>query len=62
MSLNAERFCLWQDKDHAKEDQNSETDKDVDNRDTQRTDEVKLQQNGNCQPNEDNLSIKMEEV
>uniref|UniRef100_A0A8C3LWN8 Splicing regulatory glutamine/lysine-rich protein 1 n=1 Tax=Chrysolophus pictus TaxID=9089 RepID=A0A8C3LWN8_CHRPC len=50
------------DKDHAKEDQNSETDKDVDNRDTQRTDEVKLQQNGNCQPNEDNLSIKMEEV
>ncbi|XP_015704050.1 splicing regulatory glutamine/lysine-rich protein 1 isoform X3 [Coturnix japonica] len=50
------------DKDHAKEDQDSETDKDVDNRDTQRTDEVKLQQNGNCQPNEDNLSVKMEEV
>uniref|UniRef100_A0A8B9R3N8 Splicing regulatory glutamine/lysine-rich protein 1 n=1 Tax=Anas platyrhynchos TaxID=8839 RepID=A0A8B9R3N8_ANAPL len=50
------------DKDYTKEDQNSETDKDIDNRDTQRTDEVKLQQNGNCQPNEDNLSIKMEEV
>ncbi|XP_050186039.1 splicing regulatory glutamine/lysine-rich protein 1 isoform X3 [Myiozetetes cayanensis] len=45
-----------------KEDQNSETDKEVDNRDTQRTDEVKLQQNGNCQPNEESLSIKMEEV
>lgn len=50
------------DKDNNKEDQNSETDKEVDNRDTQRTDEVKLQQNGNCQPNEENLSIKMEEV
>ncbi|XP_014820395.1 PREDICTED: splicing regulatory glutamine/lysine-rich protein 1 isoform X3 [Calidris pugnax] len=50
------------DKDHAKEDQNSETDKEVDNRDTERTDEVKLQQNGNCQPNEEDLSIKMEEV
>ncbi|KAM6304311.1 splicing regulatory glutamine/lysine-rich protein 1 isoform 6-T11 [Podargus strigoides] len=52
----------FKDKDHSKEDQNSETDKEVDNRDTQRTDEVKLQQNGNCQPNEENLSIKMEEV
>lgn len=50
------------DKDHTKEDQNSETDKEVDNRDTERTDEVKLQQNGNCQPNEENLSVKMEEV
>ncbi|XP_062369703.1 splicing regulatory glutamine/lysine-rich protein 1 isoform X4 [Cinclus cinclus] len=50
------------DKDNSKEDQNSETDKEVDSRDTQRTDEVKLQQNGNCQPNEENLSIKMEEV
>ncbi|KAM7024744.1 splicing regulatory glutamine/lysine-rich protein 1 isoform 3-T4 [Acridotheres tristis] len=49
------------DKDN-KEDQNSGTDKEVDHRDTQRTDEVKLQQNGNCQPNEENLSIKMEEV
>ncbi|XP_040977498.1 splicing regulatory glutamine/lysine-rich protein 1 isoform X1 [Aquila chrysaetos chrysaetos] len=50
------------DKDHTKEDLNSETDKEVGNRDTQRTDEVKLQQNGNCQPNDENLSIKMEEV
>ncbi|XP_035169911.1 splicing regulatory glutamine/lysine-rich protein 1-like isoform X1 [Oxyura jamaicensis] len=48
------------DKDH--KDQNSETDKEVDNRDTQRTNEIKLQQNGNCQPNEESLSIKMEEV
>ncbi|XP_069631287.1 splicing regulatory glutamine/lysine-rich protein 1-like isoform X2 [Haliaeetus albicilla] len=50
------------DKDHTKEDLNSETDKEVGNRDTKRTDEVKLQQNGNCQPNDENLSIKMEEV
>ncbi|XP_065516990.1 splicing regulatory glutamine/lysine-rich protein 1-like isoform X2 [Lathamus discolor] len=50
------------DKDHTKEDLNSETDKEVGNRDTQMTDEAKLQQNGNCQPNDENLSIKMEEV
>uniref|UniRef100_A0A8B9UTT2 Splicing regulatory glutamine/lysine-rich protein 1 n=1 Tax=Anas zonorhyncha TaxID=75864 RepID=A0A8B9UTT2_9AVES len=48
------------DKDH--KDQNSETVKEVDNRDTQRTDKIKLQQNGNSQPNEESLSIKMEEV
>ncbi|XP_061335549.1 splicing regulatory glutamine/lysine-rich protein 1-like isoform X2 [Pezoporus flaviventris] len=50
------------DKDHTKEDLNSETDKEVGNRDTRMTDEAKLQQNGNCQPNDENLSIKMEEV
>ncbi|XP_075581731.1 uncharacterized protein LOC142596492 [Pelecanus crispus] len=50
------------DKDHIKEDLNSETDKEVGDRDTQRTDEVKLQQNGNCQPNDEKLSIKVEEV
>ncbi|XP_074667302.1 uncharacterized protein LOC141917763 isoform X4 [Strix aluco] len=50
------------DKDHPKEDPNSEADKEVGNRDTQRTDEVKLQQNGNYQPNDKNLSVKMEEV
>ncbi|XP_074021626.1 uncharacterized protein isoform X2 [Numenius arquata] len=50
------------DKDHTKENLNSETDKEVGNIDTQRTDEVKLQQNGNCQPNDENLSVKMEEV
>ncbi|XP_040434211.1 splicing regulatory glutamine/lysine-rich protein 1-like isoform X3 [Falco naumanni] len=52
----------FKDKHHTKEDLNSETDKEVGNRDTQETDEVKLQQNGNCQPNDENLSIKMEEV
>uniref|UniRef100_K7FZV4 Splicing regulatory glutamine/lysine-rich protein 1 n=1 Tax=Pelodiscus sinensis TaxID=13735 RepID=K7FZV4_PELSI len=50
------------DKDHTKEDPNSEIIKAADNKDTLRTDEVKLQQNGNCQPNEENLSVKMEEV
>ncbi|XP_061872893.1 splicing regulatory glutamine/lysine-rich protein 1-like isoform X4 [Colius striatus] len=50
------------DKGHAKEDPNSETDKEIGYRNTQRTDEIKLQQNGNCQPNDGNLSIKMEEV
>ncbi|NXL54353.1 SREK1 protein, partial [Podilymbus podiceps] len=50
------------DKDHTKEDPNTETDKEVSDRETQRTDEVKLQQNGNCEPNEENLSIKVEEV
>ncbi|KAM4642964.1 uncharacterized protein AAGF69_015306 isoform 2-T2 [Amazona ochrocephala] len=52
----------FKDKDHTKEDLNSETDKEVGNRDTQMTDEAKLQQNGNCQPNDENLSTKMEEV
>nr|XP_032600602.1 splicing regulatory glutamine/lysine-rich protein 1 isoform X2 [Taeniopygia guttata] len=50
------------DKDHAEEDQNSETDKEVGNRDTERIGEVKLQQNGNCRPNDESHSIKMEEV
>uniref|UniRef100_A0A452GZN3 Splicing regulatory glutamine/lysine-rich protein 1 n=1 Tax=Gopherus agassizii TaxID=38772 RepID=A0A452GZN3_9SAUR len=47
---------------HTKEDPNSEINKAGDNKETQRTDEVRLQQNGNCQPNEENLSVKIEEV
>uniref|UniRef100_A0A8B9Q0U7 Splicing regulatory glutamine/lysine-rich protein 1 n=1 Tax=Apteryx owenii TaxID=8824 RepID=A0A8B9Q0U7_APTOW len=64
-SRSSSRFVIqnfWHDKDHTKEDPSAETDKEVGNREIQRTDEVKLQQNGNCQPNEENLSVKMEEV
>lgn len=50
-----------QDKDLSKENQNSEIDE-VEKEDTPPAEEVKLQQNGNCQPNEENLSVKTEDV
>lgn len=52
---------LLQDKDLSKENQSSEIDK-VEKEDTATAEEVKLQHNGNCQPNEENLSVKTEEV
>ena len=36
--------------------------KEVDDKDAPRTEENKVQQNGNCQPNEENLSTKTEAV
>jgi len=36
--------------------------KEVDDKDAPRTEENKVQQNGNCQPNEENLSAKTEAV
>nr|XP_023417669.1 splicing regulatory glutamine/lysine-rich protein 1 [Cavia porcellus] len=48
-------------KEHNKE-PDSSGDKEVDDKDTPRTEENKVQQNGNCQPNEENLSTKTEAV
>ncbi|XP_059948956.1 splicing regulatory glutamine/lysine-rich protein 1 isoform X1 [Mesoplodon densirostris] len=48
-------------KEHNKE-PDSSVGKEVDDKDAQRTEENKVQQNGNCQPNEENLSTKTEAV
>ncbi|XP_021098600.1 splicing regulatory glutamine/lysine-rich protein 1 isoform X8 [Heterocephalus glaber] len=48
-------------KEHNKE-PDSSVGKEVDDKDTPRTEENKVQQNGNCQPNEENLSTKTEAV
>ncbi|XP_019065002.1 splicing regulatory glutamine/lysine-rich protein 1 isoform X6 [Fukomys damarensis] len=48
-------------KEHSKE-PDSSVGKEVDDKDTPRTEENKVQQNGNCQPNEENLSTKTEAV
>lgn len=36
--------------------------KEAENKDAPRTEESKVQQNGSCQPNEENLSAKAEAV
>ncbi|XP_041621135.1 splicing regulatory glutamine/lysine-rich protein 1 isoform X4 [Vulpes lagopus] len=48
-------------KEHSKE-PDSSVGKEVDDKDAPRTEENKVQQNGNCQPNEENLSTKTEAV
>ncbi|XP_032260200.1 splicing regulatory glutamine/lysine-rich protein 1 isoform X1 [Mirounga angustirostris] len=48
-------------KEHNKE-PDSSVGKEVDDKDAPRTEENKVQQNGNCQPNEENLSTKTEAV
>ncbi|KAM8958804.1 splicing regulatory glutamine/lysine-rich protein 1 isoform 1-T1 [Lycaon pictus] len=48
-------------KEHSKE-PDSSVGKEVDDKDAPRTEENKVQQNGNCQPNEENLSTKTEVV
>ncbi|KAM5260443.1 splicing regulatory glutamine/lysine-rich protein 1 isoform 1-T1 [Hipposideros larvatus] len=48
-------------KEHNKEPESS-VGKEVDDKDAPRTEENKVQQNGNCQPNEENLSTKTEAV
>ncbi|XP_030883140.1 splicing regulatory glutamine/lysine-rich protein 1 isoform X2 [Leptonychotes weddellii] len=48
-------------KEHNKE-PDSNVGKEVDDKDAPRTEENKVQQNGNCQPNEENLSTKTEAV
>ncbi|XP_048662050.1 splicing regulatory glutamine/lysine-rich protein 1 isoform X4 [Marmota marmota marmota] len=48
-------------KEHNKE-PDSTVGKEVDDKDVPRTEENKVQQNGNCQPNEENLSTKTEAV
>nr|XP_005892852.1 PREDICTED: splicing regulatory glutamine/lysine-rich protein 1 isoform X1 [Bos mutus] len=48
-------------KEHNKE-PDSSVGKEVDDKDAPRTEENKVQQNGNCQPNEENLSAKTETV
>ncbi|XP_061249372.1 splicing regulatory glutamine/lysine-rich protein 1 isoform X2 [Bos javanicus] len=48
-------------KEHNKE-PDSSVGKEVDDKDAPRTEENKVQQNGNCQPNEENLSAKTEAV
>nr|XP_055187151.1 splicing regulatory glutamine/lysine-rich protein 1 isoform X2 [Nyctereutes procyonoides] len=48
-------------KEHSKE-PDSSVGKEVDEKDAPRTEENKVQQNGNCQPNEENLSTKTEAV
>ncbi|XP_005617510.1 splicing regulatory glutamine/lysine-rich protein 1 isoform X2 [Canis lupus baileyi] len=48
-------------KEHSKEPDLS-VGKEVDDKDAPRTEENKVQQNGNCQPNEENLSTKTEAV
>ncbi|XP_053445549.1 splicing regulatory glutamine/lysine-rich protein 1 isoform X5 [Nycticebus coucang] len=48
-------------KEHNKE-PDSSLSKEVDDKDAPRTEEIKVQQNGNCQPNEENLSTKTEAV
>ncbi|XP_011223384.1 splicing regulatory glutamine/lysine-rich protein 1 isoform X2 [Ailuropoda melanoleuca] len=48
-------------KEHSKE-PDSSVGKEVDDKDAPRTEENQVQQNGNCQPNEENLSTKTEAV
>ncbi|KAM6225266.1 splicing regulatory glutamine/lysine-rich protein 1 isoform 2-T2 [Rhynchocyon petersi] len=48
-------------KEHSKE-PDSGVDKEADDKDAPRTEENKIQQNGNCQPNEENLAVKTEAV
>ncbi|XP_042306880.1 splicing regulatory glutamine/lysine-rich protein 1 isoform X3 [Sceloporus undulatus] len=56
----SDKTTALKDKDLGKENQNSEIDKPEENAAVE--EEIRLQQNGNCQPNEENISVKTEEV
>lgn len=55
-------FFFIKDKDLSKENQNSEINKAAVEEETTIAAEMEQQQNGNCQPNEETISVKTEDV
>ncbi|XP_013919127.1 PREDICTED: splicing regulatory glutamine/lysine-rich protein 1 [Thamnophis sirtalis] len=58
----SDKTAIVKDKDLSKENQNSEISKAAEEEETTIAAEIEQQQNGNCQPNEDTISVKTEDV